>query len=323
MEDLFYQKRDVNNYDNIVVDIQSLFESYPVNFKENPSPGFNSFTQSIFHKFYRNRFIPLNYRRYLYRGFRQINLDLTWFDEFKSYWTNVLGARSFWGVHDLYFLKNLYRIKAQYLQVPDTDNPEIHLNAWQRPEMIFQLLHLVAKESVSDKVYLIKNFQRLTKFKKNLNILEFGCATAPITASIFEFLKIHNNSKLYISDIQTLPFHYAIYRFRKCLNVIPLLLSPDNNFELNLNSKLDVIFCTAVFEHLNNPIETIKSFNKLLKKEGILFFDYIKCDGDGLDTVHSVRQRDDVLDFIFDKFDIISGTISKDISGGDVIAIKK
>lgn len=143
-------------------------------------------------------------------------------------------------------------------------------------------------------------------------MLEFGCATAPVTASLYEFYRPESQFKMYVSDIPTLAFHYAAYRFRYCSNVIPILLKPENDFILKLPDKLDVIFCITVFEHLNQPLETVKIFYNLLNPGGLLFFDYIKGSGKGLDTQHAVRQRGSVLDFIGDNFELIEGQLTKD-----------
>jgi len=128
--------------------------------------------------------------------------------------------------------------------------------------------------------------------------------------------------KIYIADIQTLAFHYATYRFRYCSNVIPLLLTPENNFLLRINDDLDAIFCITVFEHLNRPLDTVKIFYEKLKPGGLLFFDYIRGEGPGLDTKQGVTQRDDVLSFILKNFDLVYGNISKEKSTGLAIVRK-
>jgi 2-polyprenyl-3-methyl-5-hydroxy-6-metoxy-1,4-benzoquinol methylase len=125
------------------------------------------------------------------------------------------------------------------------------------------------------------------------------------------------------SDIQTLAFHYGAYRFRHCSNVIPLLLVPDDDFSLNLSDSVDAIFCITVFEHLNKPLETIKSFYYYLNPNGLLFFDYIKGDGDGLDTLAGVRERNEVLDYVTEHFEVLLGTISKEKSMGLTVVKKK
>lgn len=85
----------------------------------------------------------------------------------------------------------------------------------------------------------------------------------------------------------------------------------------------DVITCLAVFEHLNNPLDTIQRFHAGLQKGGLLFMDYIKGDGGGLDTIQGVRERDAVIDYIQKNFECLHGKISKETSMGLIVLRKK
>jgi SAM-dependent methyltransferase len=321
VNDIYNRKRGQNFFDNLIVDVGKLYKEYPFDRKVDAKPKSVPLAQSPFHRIYRNRFIPLKYRRYFYRGARQINLDLTWFQEFRSYWSLVLHGRPLWGVQDFYFLRNLYRVKFQDNQVPDTEDPFMHLEAWQQPELTYQLFHQVFKESIGDEIGVL---QQLFKYRKNARLLlEFGCATAPITTSLFEFYQPNESRIVYISDIQTLAFHYATYKVRHCANVKPILLAPENNFFPSLNEPIDAVFCMGVFEHLSKPLEIAKLFHQLLAPGGLLLFDYIKGEGEGLDTLAGVRERSGVLDYISENFDILQGTVSKNKSMGMTVAKKR
>ncbi len=320
MTEIFYQKKKENQLDNLVIDVKKIYEKYPISKKIFPSPNLVKFTENYFHKIYKSSFIPKKIRNYLWHIFRRLNLDLSWFREFNKYWSKILGARPFWDINDLFFLKNVYRLKFQYNILPESDDPYLHLEAWQCPEVIYQLLFLVCKEIFANSFNILNI---LKKKKKKINsILEFGCGTAPITTSLFEFHRLSKNIKIFISDIQTIAFHYAAFKFRRCSNVISVLLEPENNFLLKLNEKVDVIFCLAVFEHLNKPIETINIFYKTLNKGGLLVFDYKMTEGEGLDTHISAKERNSVLDFIEKKFNIIFGRISKEKDIGLTIVRK-
>ncbi len=297
---------------NLKIDVKKIYEEYPITNKVNPQPNLVPFAQSLFHKLvYRNQEIPQNYRELLWRYARQINLDLSWFQEFQTYWSSILHGRSLYSVQDFFFLKNFYRIKFAECEVPDTENPHLFLEAWQKPELIYTLLHFVYKETVANNLHLLNHLFQLKQ--ENINCcLEFGCGTAPITTSLFEFYPLQKNLKIYISDIQAITFHYASYKFRQCSNVIPILLVPENHFLLNLPENVDVIFCMEVFEHLNKPIETAKRFHQTLNPGGLLFFDYSKTEGLTMDSHHSARERNDVLDFISNNFSVLYGSITKD-----------
>ena len=60
-------------------------------------------------------------------------------------------------------------------------------------------------------------------------------------------------------------------------------------------------------EHLNKPLETVKIFHNILNDKGYLIFDFI-IPVDVYDTQQAKDERDAVLDFIIDKFDIIVAT---------------
>jgi SAM-dependent methyltransferase len=153
--------------------------------------------------------------------------------------------------------------------------------------------------------------------------MEYGCGTAPITASYFEFYAPKVAHRIILAEIETLAFHYGAYRFRRCSNVIPILLLPENDFQLGLEQPVDAIFCITVFEHLNQPMETIQRFYDNLAPGGLLFFDYIKGDGDGMDTIHGVREREAVLDYVATHFDVLEGTLEKENSMSLTIVRKR
>jgi len=321
MTDIFIRKSEYNQFDNLKVDINKIYRDFPITPKSNTLNTFPPFARTRLHKLYRSRFIPSAHRIFLHRLMRQIGIDLSWFQEFSAYWSQVLRGRPLWGVQDFYFLRNLYRVKFSANQVPDTEDVATHLEAWQRPEVIYQLFHQVYKEATRDEFAVL---DLLFKYRKNARkILEFGCATAPIATSLFEFYLSARRMDIYISDIKTLAFHYAAYKFRQSLNVTPVLLLPENNFLPVSPEPLDAIFCMAVFEHLNQPLEAIKSFHELLVSGGLLILDYIKGDGAGLDTEQGVLQRDLVLDYALQNFEVLLGNLSHDKSMGTTVLRKK
>ncbi len=319
MSDIFYQKRESNYLDNLVIDLKKIYHEYPIDKKEFISQSKASVIP--FQKIYNNRFIPLKIRKYVYHLLYRTNIDATWIQDFQSYWSTVLHGRPLRNIHDFFFFKNVYRMKFQDNQVPDTSDSYTHLKAWQNPELLYQIFSFVANEVYSTSLGYTQHISRHRNVK---SVLEFGCGIAPITKTLFDFYyHKYANTKIYISDIQTVAFHYAAYRFRDKKNVIPILLIPENDFMLTLNDTVDVIFCKTVFEHLNKPLETIKIFKDVLNKDGLLIFDYIKSEGEGLDTMSAVRQRNDVLDYIRGNFEVSFGTISKDTSTGLTVVRKR
>jgi SAM-dependent methyltransferase len=152
--------------------------------------------------------------------------------------------------------------------------------------------------------------------------LEFGCGVAPVCTTHFEF---HRSREIdfYLADIETVSFHYAAWKFAEFSNVLPIALSPENDFRLDLQEPLDAIFCLAVFEHLNQPLDTITAFHRQLAPGGVLIFDYIKSDAQGLDTAQGLEQRKSVIGYIRENFALLHGRLNEDDSMGLTVITPK
>ena len=318
VDDLFHEEQEANSFDNLQVDVRQLYEQHPYDAKVAGS----SSIRSPFRRLYSSMPIPVAQRNRLWHLISRLHLDSAWFFEFREYWSSVLGGRPLLSPEDFYFLKNLYRVKFQRNQIPDTTAADVHLEAWQQNELLYQLLHLVYRESLSNQLSLVNKVRKLKKGRIR-STLEFGCATAPVTTTYSDFFGLGGLQRAYIADIQTLAFHYAAYKFKDRANVTPVLLVPDNDFGLSLDQNVDAIFCITVFEHLNKPLDTIAAFHETLSPQGILAFDYIMGDGDGLDTHQAVRDRGSVLDFVTSNFDVLAGKINKSESMGLTIVQKR
>jgi hypothetical protein len=322
MEEEFEITREDNQFDNLKVCPEQVFTDFPfgnMNQKDAVKKD-RKFNLSPFQKLYSLPWFPLRYRNFLWKLFHRINLDQTWFESFSSYWSEVLGGRPLWGTQDLFFLKNNYRIRFQNKQLPDTNSAGVHLQAWQEPEVLYLLLHYAAKESIANYADVVQLYKKYAPNSKKL--LEYGCSCAPITTSIFEFTRPTQDQSFYLCDLQSIAFHYGAYKFRNFNNVFPVLLKPEDNFQFKYNEKFDVIFCLMVFEHLNEPLETVKRFHQMLNPGGVLFLDYIKGDGDGHDTIQAVEQRNDVLDYVDKHFSLLHGNLCSSESIG-LTVVKK
>ena len=298
-------RQQPNAFDNLVVDVEQVYKEWPIG---NLSGG-----KSVWPGVYRRSWWPLAWKHYLWHIGRRSQLDQSWFERFQPYWSAVLGGRPLSGVQDLYFLRNWYRVKFQQSQVADSTSAGEHLHTWQSPEIIYQLLDQVYKESLVNELPLVGLLREYARGRAG-SWLEFGCATAPIATSLFEFGQMRPGVKVYIADIKTLAFHYAAYKFRAVNQVQPVLLEAEDDFHLSLVDKLDVIFCITVFEHLPEPLRTAEVFYEKLKPGGLLIFDYIKGRGEGLDTKKAQQERNKVLDFIGERFEVVRGSLSKGAS---------
>ena len=305
------------------IDVAGVFQRYPVTSKITGNPQDIPEIESPFHSLYRNRAAPLETRRWSYHTLRRSCIDISWYTAFAGYWHKVLGNRPMWGPHDFFSTRHELRMRFGSLEVEDGVDPNGHLAAWQRPETAALLLHCVNKQIEVDCLDTVTLIEKLAGSFHNLTMLEFGCSTAPVLDTIFDFYPMPASLKYFIADLEALPFHYGAYKYRQYANVIPLPLYPIDDFALHCPESCDVIFCHTVFEHLNKPLKTVQSFTETLKRGGVLSFDYIKSDGAGYDTVHGARERTMVLDYIADNYNIIVGQVNKEESIGLTFAQKR
>ncbi len=310
---------DKDGYGNMQVNVSELYAQYPPENREDVS---DDWLKDPFHKVYRTSWLPLRARNYAWHWWRRTGLDQSWFEVFQRYWSQVLGGRPLWGPEDLYFLRSWYRLKFQQSNVPGAAGAEQHLSAWQQPEVLYQLLHLVYKESRANELALL-NLMGQVAPRWPAKSLEFGCGTAPITTTLLEFWPKSRQGLIFISDIATLAFHFGAYKLGCNQNVFPLVLDPADEFQLKTEGKVEVIYCMTVFEHLNRPLDTVKRMHEALEDNGILVFDYILGEGAGLDTIQGVQERKDVLGYIADNFHVRYGKLDTEKSMGKTIVSKK
>lgn len=118
----------------------------------------------------------------------------------------------------------------------------------------------------------VKAEKELTKFlKKNVNentrILELGCGTALNLEKIFS---LNLKFKKYLGlDFSPDMLKIAKNKFKKVPNVS---FKQKNITKLNgINEKFDIIICTWVLSHLQNPSQMVNLAQNLLSKKGKFF----------------------------------------------------
>jgi hypothetical protein len=300
-----------NGFDNLVVDVAELHRRYPV---ERPADLGLRWDGPI-ERLYASPLLPLATRNAAWQLLRRLRLDLTWFERFRRYWGRVLGGRPLWGVEDFYFLRNVYRIRFQNAAVADDADAAGHLAAWQLPEVLSHLFHSAYKESLNNELRLLRPLRELHRGPVR-RILEFGCGSAPITTTLCEFFPSRRVVEAWISDIETVPFHYAAHKLAPFANVHAVPLRAETRFRFPLAEKFDAIFCMTVFEHLPEPLATLEHLHSLLAAGGLLFFDYVKSDATGLDTRAGLDQRPAVLDYVRQHFHLLRGQLDAEKSMG-------
>ena len=136
------------NTDYLNINVNEIYKKFPINRKIKPKPNQVNFNRSIFHRIYRTHLLPLKLRIAFWYLFRRINLNLTWFKEFSEYGNRVLfKERKLLYPLDLFFFKNFLGILSNKLKFPITDDPYVHLEARQIPEINYSIFYLISKEN--------------------------------------------------------------------------------------------------------------------------------------------------------------------------------
>ena len=289
-----------NGFDNLRVDVAALFRDYPAERIHADVKLWHS-TKRL----YANGLVPQLVRELLWHGLRRTRLEQEYYARFRVYWAQVLGGRPLWGVEDFHFLRGVYRMRFQRMAA--TPASAGHLGAWQDSAVLHHLLHSVYKESQQNALAPVGALKFVAGEVRR--VLEFGCGAAPVTTSLFEFRAEATDMELWLADIEMVSFHYAGWKFGCFPNVHRSSLRPETEFRLEVPGQFDAIYCLAVLEHVNDPVETMRTFHRMIRPGGVLIFDYIKSDAEGLDSVEGLRDRAAALRFIEGNFRLLSGRL--------------
>jgi SAM-dependent methyltransferase len=231
------------------------------------------------------------------------NWLLGWFEEFNTYWTKRLGLRP---LHppDFWFLYGVYRQRFQTLRLPEHEDSEAHLRAWQEPRTIYLLFSNQLKIALNPLAAY-----RFMRYVRNNAILEYGAGLAPIATSIVRYWP-RFKGHITLADIATIVRDFCQWRLAGCPNVSFLELSTDCQTGLP-EARYHVVFCQAVLEHVLDPLAVVQSLHRALKPRGYLVLDYIRSEGTGLDSRASLGFRGDVIAFLEQNFKVIEGRLPR------------
>ena len=175
-----------------------------------------------------------------------------WFDDFVTYWHDILGGRPIPTVSDFNALLHEYRKRQQHVGELSWSDAAQHVANWQEPEGIYQTLHNARKLAL----HPIAGFRVWRRVPRGARVLEYGCSLAPYYYC-YRLYFSHLECSHVLADIPNFPFHYAKYLYRHDAEVEFATIDPEKFREplagLAGEERFDVIIVTTVFEHLDDP----------------------------------------------------------------------
>ena len=286
------EHEEKNYFDNMGLTVNSLFEQST----KNQFLIVDSRWRRLLRRYIAGFLIAIGcYSRLVDAGFIR-----GWFSEFQNYWMGIHNGRPLY-FHDFHFLLGIYRQRFQAVETLPNASPREFLDSWQGSTSWYQLFGAVRRFAHEP----LHCYHFETWIKNGDRILEYGCGIAPIAYSLSRYGRARG-LEIDIADIRQINSHFARWRLGSLARFIEL--QPLE--KVALRETYDVIFLVTVMEHLPDPLTTVTNLLDALKPKGIFIFDYVLSDGDGQDTVESVRDRESVLELIDGRTTLLKGSIN-------------
>ncbi|MCY4015518.1 MAG: methyltransferase domain-containing protein [Gammaproteobacteria bacterium] len=235
-------------------------------------------------------------------------LSRRWFDDFTTYWYDILGGRPIPTVADFNALLYEYRRRQQHVDELSWGDAAQHVANWQAPDAIYLTFHGTRRLALQPIVGL--RLWRLVP--RGARVLEYGCSLAPYYYCYRHYFS-HLGCSFVLADIPNFPFHYAKHLYRHDAEVEFATIGPDQFREPLADpecvARFDVIIVTTVFEHLDDPPFVARYLLDRLNPNGLLVFDYIKSEGHGLDHPNALRTRQAALSTILGETEVVHGNV--------------
>ncbi len=306
-----------NYFDNVMIDVEKsiqIQEQWINNVQKH------TVCQSRSKNYFNLACLVLAKKTHFHEFLVNVGLNRQWFDEFVDYWRDALDGRPL-TVLDFHNLRFHYRTKSQYTRTLNWDNPQEHLKNWQSPNntsSIFNYVYKLALQPISSR--------RLPRIlKENMRILEYGCSLAPMYRTWRKYFN-HIPTQWVLADIANLSFHYARHTYGRDLEAEFVLIKEDMFSDplKQVDEAFDLIVVSEVFEHLDKPRYIAEYLLNRLNKGGLFYFDYIRSEAIGLDTVAGLEERIPTLEFLSSKLEFVYGNFHiEDKSLGTCIGRKR
>ena len=232
-----------------------------------------------------------------------------WFEEFRTYWEQVLEGRPL-TVMDFHQLRFAYRRAAHYRDHEQLawEATERHLANWQQPRHLFQTLDFVYRSALHPAWGGRMLFDLL---RPGWTVLEYGCGIAPMYRTWRTFMS-HVPTQWVLADIPGFAFHYARHLYGSDAEADLVLIEDFAEPLRGTDREYDLIILQTVLEHLDHPAAVVRYLLDRLRPGGLLWFDYVKSHGSGLDTPAGIGERRETLELLADNLEIVSGALRID-----------
>lgn len=217
-----------------------------------------------------------------------------WFQEFHDYWSGCLEGRPLTQAEFFMVLYD-YRKCFHGYQPEAWSSPSHHVANYQSPPSLYSTLAFIYRQALNP-----IRFHELRRFlRPGMRILEFGCSLAPMYRTWRRFYS-HVDCQWVLADIPSYPFHCARHVYAADREATTVVITEDR-FDIPLESvggSFDMVIIQEVFEHLHKPLHIARYLFERLKAGGLFFFDYVKSDAHGLDTLAGLHERRETLAFL-------------------------